>query len=201
MIGLRIFLLKFQENPSSHITSQSQITVHRILKSTMFNLQTTILFSLLVSGVNSFGIVSTCRSNAAGAGIPLTFCPKSVSSPASTTALFMSSGFLLNESTRQQLVDVINKFVDIPLIGEEMEGEIIGKAVDAVLDCIEEVMSGEGSEDGERSIGDAQDKLVGLINDNVDLFGLSEEQEGALIAGVVEQLFELFPDAKAQVPM
>lgn len=95
------------------------------------------------------------------------------------------------------------------MMGEGLEGTVIKNAVDACLDAMQgmmapstvgkdsdELVDDDAAEAGEDPKASMKDNIIATINEKVNIFGLNEDQEAALIRGVVDQIFQMYPGAK-----
>jgi hypothetical protein len=96
------------------------------------------------------------------------------------------------------MVEHMNRIVDIPLLGEGQEEKLLTSAVEACAHVIENVLPQEVAKalSGESPDGIAKTKalVVNRINEQVDLIGLSEEQEKSLIETLVDLIINEYVD-------
>jgi len=103
--------------------------------------------------------------------------------------------------SRARLVERINAAVDIPIFGEAQESIIIQQAMDKCAAMLESILPREliSSLRGEplHSVATFKDFLIQKVNEKVDLMGLTEAQEDALIRTMVDMLIEEYVDPTA----
>jgi hypothetical protein len=116
----------------------------------------------------------------------------------SKTKIRFSQDLLASEETRRAMVEHMNRIVDIPLLGEGQEEKLLTSAVEACAHVIENVLPQEVVKalSGESPDGIAKTKalVVNRINEQVDLIGLSEEQEKSLIETLVDLIINEYVD-------
>ena len=122
---------------------------------------------------------------------------------------------LKNRNFRREIVQRINKLIDLPFLNERHEAKLITIAVDMCFDAIVGKANGNNNNNKQasRSIdveeeeeqvdvdlpepGDeqadqtAKQKMIDDINAKVDIPGLNEEQEAFFIKAFVDTLFKL----------
>lgn len=105
---------------------------------------------------------------------------------------------MLNEEQKQFIVNKINDKVDLPILGEKMEGKFIRKAVDKVLICLEENLPPEifgllddlsdGIEPG-IDVEEMKKNTVDFLNKEVNLPIVGERFEENLFTEIVDLIF------------
>jgi len=109
---------------------------------------------------------------------------------------------LIKRPLRTTIITVINKVVDIPIIGEVEEQVIFTKIVDAACDAIEEgifeAVIGDSADDimdelaslDQDSLDAWRDKMIQEVNGKIDIPILNEEQEEPIIRFIIDKFLD-----------
>jgi hypothetical protein len=114
---------------------------------------------------------------------------------------FLAHDLLGTKEGQKVLIQKINQAIDIPLLNENQEERVITMAIEACAGTLQTVfppeiihtLKGESSQ----SLVELKQFLIQKVNKNVDLIGLSEEQEESLIRTMVDLLIESYIDPTA----
>lgn len=114
---------------------------------------------------------------------------------------FLSHDLLGTKEGQKVLIQKINQAIDIPLLNENQEERIISMAIEACAGTLQMIfppeiihtLKGESTQ----SLVELKQFLIQKVNKNVDLIGLSEEQEESLIRTMVDLLIESYVDPTA----
>lgn len=117
---------------------------------------------------------------------------------------------LKNRNFRREIVQRINKLIDLPFLNERQEAQLISIAVDMCFDALtgkkktgttnsrsmavqeeEEEVGFDLPEEGDPKLDEsARQKMIDDINKRVNIPGLSEDQEEVFIRAFVDALFK-----------
>lgn len=101
-----------------------------------------------------------------------------------------SKDLLGSDESRDALTKRLNEMVDIPLLDENQEEEILKKAVASSSQTLQTLIPPEFIEtlQGQRpeALFETKVFLVEKLNEKVDIVGLNEEQESALLTAMVD---------------
>lgn len=113
---------------------------------------------------------------------------------------------ILDEAQIDWIVKEVNKKVNVPLLGEKAEGKLIRKAVDLVLNKLDDALpeevtkfmadAADGIEPGTDTT-EMQENTVDFLNKEINLPILNEKQEGDLIGKIVALLFDALEKGKS----
>lgn len=114
---------------------------------------------------------------------------------------FLAHDLLGTKEGQKVLIQKINQAIDIPLLNENQEERIITMAIEACAGTLQAIfppeiihtLKGESTQ----SLVEMKQFLIHKVNQNVDLIGLSEEQEESLIRTMVDLLIESYVDPTA----
>lgn len=122
-----------------------------------------------------------------------------------------SNSILNNRNLRREIVQRINKVIDIPYLNERHEAQLISIVVDMCFNALSNktmpstnkqrgiVVEEEGDDDKEEVIAipegdseeDVKEKMVREINEKFNMPMLNEEQEATMIRYFVDMLFQI----------
>lgn len=108
---------------------------------------------------------------------------------------------ILTEQQKEYLVNKVNKKVNLPIVGERAEKMIFTKAIEKIMEKLEEELPHEILNyindvsdgfipGGEGNLQDAIDASVRMLNKEINIPLISEEKEQKLFTAIVESLFE-----------
>lgn len=112
---------------------------------------------------------------------------------------------MLTDAQIDSIADKINAKINIPLIGERLEGIFIRFGIRKLDEKLQEVLPPElykmleDAADGlsEEEVEAIKEKVVNYLNSKVNIPILNEEQEGKLIGAVIDEILEALKAGKA----